>query len=676
MELESLAPAHPAIRRHPELGLLMAGMAIRTDGPLGLPFTVSGPGQVTFGAPALPSGAEALFHLRHGLELGWLSGLCAAPVAGLAAARCAALAIGLETASDGGVSLPAWIAPLAGQSAPDLSLCRLIWTRLSAHQPAAAAEVLERADHERLSEAWPLIGPTEWLMEQGGDIRLGNNPITGLNGYGCSHRPRPWAITFASSTASSCSERGFRGAEEARRRMVGGALQSDRRKAVAAETAAIRRGIAGFYGLPPGAGVVLAASGTDCELIALALAQAVEPLAVTNILIAPEETGSGVPLAAVGRHFAVDAAAGAMVPKGEPIAGFLSETSLVSIPVRSADGGPRSAAEVDADCVAAVEAAITAGRRPLLHVLDVSKTGLRAPSLACAEALVARFAGALDIVVDACQARLADGAVRGFLERGWMVLVTGSKFFTGPPFAGAVLAPGIVLKRLDGATLPRGLVDYSDALEWPEGLSAAAALGGAGNHGLCLRWHAALAEMEAYAAVPPAARKALLHRFIRHVEGAIAEHSELQAVRLQPDAVSVSEWTETDTIRCFAMRRPSESGFLDLAEARRVYHWLNADLGEALPESLIRGPAERAALQRRCHIGQPVAIGIGGEPAAVLRVSAGARLVSGEPSMAPLSPAARMDRETADVTALFLKLVLILRHYDCLAVANPQPTFS
>jgi hypothetical protein len=182
--------------------------------------------------------------------------------------------------------------------------------------------------------------------------------------------------------------------------------------------------------------------------------------------------------------------------------------------------------------------------------------------------------------------------------------------------------------------------------------------------------------MEAYAAVPPAARKALLHRFIRHVEGAIAEHSELQAVRLQPDAVSVSEWTETDTIRCFAMRRPAVSGFLDLAEARRVYHWLNADLGEALPESLIRGPAERAAIRRRCHIGQPVAIGIGGEPAAVLRVSAGARLVSGEPSMAPLPPSARMDRETADVTVLFLKLVMILRHYDRLAVANPQPTFS
>ena len=72
-------------------------------------------------------------------------------------------------------------------------------------------------------------------------------------------------------------------------------------------------------------------------------------------------------------------------------------------------------------------------------------------------------------------------------------------------------------------------------------------------------------------------------------------------------------------IRCFAMRRAEGSGFLDLTEARRVYHWLNADLGEALPESVVAGPAERAAIRRRCHIGQPVAIGIGGEPAAVLR---------------------------------------------------------
>jgi hypothetical protein len=672
MELVALLPSHPAIQHHPELGLLMAGMTIRTAPELALPFVVTSPGAVTFGAPALPTAGEALFHLRHGLELCWLAGAGSPALAGLAAARCAALAIGLETS---GVSLPAWIAPLAGQSVPDLSLCRLIWSRLAGHQPKAAGATLDQTDHRHLRDAWPLLGPTEWLMEQGGDIRLGNNPITGLNGYGCSHRPRPWAITFASSTASSCSERGFRGAEEARRRMVEAALKGHRRHAVAAEAAAIRAGIARFYGLPDSAGVVLAASGTDCELLALALAEAAESRPITNILIAPEETGSGVPMAAVGRHFAVDSATGAMVPKGEPIPGFRTDTRLISIPVRNPDGGPRAAAEVDADCLAAVAMAIAAGRRPLLHVLDVSKTGLRAPSLDCVAAIEARHGEALDVVVDACQGRLEDDAVHGFLARGWIVLVTGSKFFTGPPFAGAILAPLAMLARLGRGALPSGLSDYGDSSDWPEEVTAATSLGGPGNHGLYLRWHAALAEMTAYAAVPRLERKALLHRFIHHVEACIAAQPALQGVRLQPTAAAVTDWAETDTIRCFAMRRGNGDGFLDLVEARRVYHWLNADLSGALT-AVIASPEAEAAIRRRCHIGQPVAIGIAGEPAAVLRVSAGARLVSGEPSMGLLPASARMDRETADVTALFLKLALILAHYDRLAEINPQPTFS
>ena len=53
----------------------------------------------------------------------------------------------------------------------------------------------------------------EWLVA-GGDSRLRVNPATQLSDYGCQAFPRP-ALSFASSTASSISERGYAAAAEA-----------------------------------------------------------------------------------------------------------------------------------------------------------------------------------------------------------------------------------------------------------------------------------------------------------------------------------------------------------------------------------------------------------------------------------------------------------------------------
>lgn len=79
-------------------------------------------------------------------------------------------------------------------------------------------------------------------------------------------------------------------------------------------------------------GVVLAASGTDVELLALGLTLALSKQPVTNILIAPEETGSGIPRAAAGRHFAEATALGYRAAAGEMLDGICR-------PRRGADSG-------------------------------------------------------------------------------------------------------------------------------------------------------------------------------------------------------------------------------------------------------------------------------------------------------------------------------------------------
>ncbi|OYV32168.1 MAG: hypothetical protein B7Z80_27810, partial [Rhodospirillales bacterium 20-64-7] len=105
-------------------------------------------------------------------------------------------------------------------------------------------------------------------------------------------------------------------------------------------------------------------------------------------------------------------------------------------------------------------------------------------------------------------------------------------------------------------------------------------------------------------------------------------------------------------------------------EARRVYLWLNTDLSELLP-------AAAAVAARICHIGQPVPLAQPGLPEkqGALRVSAGARLISGEPSHRGLGPVARIAREFADLATVFQKIDLILRHWDFLCSADPAPCY-
>ncbi|MET4220546.1 hypothetical protein ACVWWG_008813 [Bradyrhizobium sp. LB7.2] len=92
----------------------------------------------------------------------------------------------------------------------------------------------------------------------------------------------------------------------------------------------------------------------------------------------------------------------------------------------------------------AVETSLAQGRRVLLQIMDSSKLGWRAPSEACLDEIARRWPRKVQIVVDARQVRLGRRRLRSYLDRGYMVLTTGSKFFGGPAFSGALL----VLKGL------------------------------------------------------------------------------------------------------------------------------------------------------------------------------------------------------------------------------------
>lgn len=66
------------------------------------------------------------------------------------------------------------------------------------------------------------------------------------------------------------------------------------------------------------------------------------------------------------------------------------------------------------------------------------------------------------VVVDACQLRSDPANIVEYVAKGFITLVTGSKFFCGLPFSGAVLLPPATLAEIEAGIehLPRGLDDY------------------------------------------------------------------------------------------------------------------------------------------------------------------------------------------------------------------------
>jgi hypothetical protein len=425
---------------------------------------------------------------------------------------------------------------------------------------------------------WPVAGPTEHLLASGGDDRLNVSLRTGLNKYGCAPWPRPDVISFGSCTASSLSAGAFAAAEAARRALVAASLATSPATALADASEAIGVALLRHFGVEDLAEAVLAASGTDAALVVTGLLAAERPgRSLTSVLVSPSETGSGVPHAVQGCHFASSAPSGSAVFKGEPIDGMQAGSRLVTVALRTTDGAPRPAADIEAECEAAIRAGVAEGQ-VVLHAMDGSKTGLSAPDRACCRRLVDFFGDRLDIVIDACQARIEPEMVRWYLAQGFPVLLTGSKFFAAPGFCGAVLFPRARLQRITRAgRLPAGLAAY------------ARLQGGFGSRrcpGLVLRWTAALHEMQAFARLPATEIRRRLVGIGHAMQQALVTEPRFRLIDApRPEGMG---WSDCRSVYTFMVR--DGDGWMSPARLRVLY------------EALAEGPAP-------CQIGQPVELG-------------------------------------------------------------------
>ena len=469
-----------------------------------------------------------------------------------------------------------------------------------------------------------LFTPLDTLLVSGGDQRLALDPKDCVNAYGCAPSPAPDVWNFASSTASSISQAAYDRAALAREELVHKSLFDEVEIAFDRRCEDMRDELRGYLQLPPRVDVVFSPSGTDSQLHALFLARAVLGAPPMTIVVGADQTGSGTAHTARGHHFSVMTASGVAVRKDAAIAGLAGDS--IAVPLRDAASGIAMRADTDAAVMSAIETSLAQGRRVLLHIMDSSKLGWRAPSAACLDEIARRWPRKVQVVVDACQARLGRRRLRSYLDRGYMVLITGSKFFGGPAFSGALLVPkGLsrALDRIDGGA--PGIFDYVGRCDWPMTWTALRSrFERRPNFGHWLRWEAALAEIGSYYAVPGAFRAKAIAELAAGIDNMIALSPSLRAVPAGFDTADADdEEFAQRTIFPFALLRNGKP--VSIADTSAVHR----DLARDMSDDIVGSAADRRVVAQRCLVGQPVRLEQSdGAPQAALRLCVGARLVT------------------------------------------------
>ena len=501
-----------------------------------------------------------------------------------------------------------------------------------------------------------LFATLDDLLACGGDSRLMLDPISRVNDYGCGVMPSPQTWSFASSTASAISERAYGRAGLAREELMRLAIAVGLEEALETRIEEMREELKAHLALAADVDVVFSPSGTDSQVHALFLARLLLGEGLTTIIVGSDQTGSGTAYSARGRHFNRFTASGVTVRKDTPIAGLSGD--CITLPLADATG-VRPRADIDLAVLQAVESALARGAPVLLQIMDASKLGWRAPSGACLDEIARRWPDKVQVVVDACQMRLGRGRLRACLDRGYMVLVSGSKFFGGPAFSGALLVPSPLARSLDGREgNAAGMRDYANRSDWPKGWRLRSHFESRANLGQWLRWESALEEIGAYYHVPDAYRARALREFRATVENLIALSPQLCSIGsdVSLDDADDEEFCEP-TIFPFTIE--GKGGTFSSHECRALYNALAQDLGDVIG----RSASDRDLAVRRCLVGQPVRIErSGAAPTAVLRLCAGARVVT--ETWAPNADVAQrnLQAELDCVAEIVAKIELTVAH--------------
>lgn len=362
------------------------------------------------------------------------------------------------------------------------------------------------------------------LLKQGGDERLLEGESTAFNKYGCLTKPYPH-LSFSSCTASTISYDTFEHVCEYYNKI------SNKNYDISEHFQLVRDELRAILGLGDTVDVALAASGTDLEILPFLITKNKR---ITNILVGPDEVGTGASLICNGNYYSQIAPNREKVWRGSRINGLeRHDIETIGVPVRNPDGTPRTSSDVECDLRCSIQEAIEGDRSLIIHCLFKSKTGLIAPSPEGFKSIVRQYPEAT-YVVDACQFRNSKEIVRDFLENNCIVFLTGSKFFRAPPFcACALIPPDLRQNFVDVPDVPCGLSHLIGREELPlrwTGFNGKLQYNE--NLGLLLRWKAAIHEMRNFFAIDQERVTSSVNIFLKVIRELISETEELEILQV------------------------------------------------------------------------------------------------------------------------------------------------
>ncbi|MEY2962896.1 MAG: hypothetical protein RL754_157 [Bacteroidota bacterium] len=237
--------------------------------------------------------------------------------------------------------------------------------------------------------------------------------------------------------------------------------------------------------------VFFAPSGSDLVYYPIMFQMMLNPdKKVLNIVSCPEELGSGSKYASETRYYANYNQFGERIEKGALI-DLNNQSEVHYLDARDADGNILDRTQAIKDIIAQ-----NPDKAAIGSLVFGSKSGIKDD---------------LDVidpnsetmwVVDLCQFRVDRGLIHDLLQKGVMVMLTGSKFFQAPPFCAAMLVPRKWTDKLRKAESVDAIKPYGSLfskydMPWfMENMRSQ--LPAKENKALRLRWEMALDEMEAY----------------------------------------------------------------------------------------------------------------------------------------------------------------------------------
>ena len=510
-----------------------------------------------------------------------------------------------------------------------------------------------------LNSSLQMVKEFEQVIISGGDHRTIVSEASNHNVYGCAPSPIS-ALHYSSSTASNVTFGAFNFARDIYQRIID--QREDIIEFVERENQITRDSIRSLFGLPDNVDIVLCPSGTDTELLAITIIANVTSKKINSILLAPQEVGSGVENAASGRAPSDITPFGNKIEKGSLIEGFEKINLQVSpIDIRELTGEGELKDRVHDKILKLLHSNLLNNCHTLLHMVYRSKTGAVAPSVEFVRSIRCLYRRDVDVVVDACQMRMKLELLRELLSMGCMVIITGSKFFTGAPFSSALLVPNNLRDIMnENAFVPKGIKEYISQYDIPIRWKSRYKFNKMRfNIGLLLRWKTALYEMTRYFAIQEQRIEQIVSVFSELLAQIINKYENLDLMEVDyvcSTMVYDSNYYQ-DTIKTINIR--SESGWICYEDAKVVYEAMRIDLSSLS----VMSEEDRSVLSKICYIGQPVKIyrdtnrgWIGS-----LRIALGAAQIS---SLAGEVKEKQQRSLKNDINILLQKMSIIARHIE------------